>query len=294
MKDSRAVDLASGLGEEVQTILREASRPAPEPGEIRILCVDDDAASQAVFSRCMSARGFHVDAVATSKDALRSAARRAYGVIVSELRVQDCDGLALITELRSLQPDAIFALASANTNDLVAPNPLLGLISVLLRKPWDEAELGRVLANAYEQHQQRTHAPSASGEDHWSVLLVEDDRDDAQRITQFLKSCGACGDVAHCSRLTTALALLQAQTFDVVIADVDGQDVPATAVIERLKEAAPEAAMIALSVAADSGTHTDLQDLGAQEQLVKGGFDRDGLRRHLQSAVAEKRLERGF
>ena len=287
------VDPASSLGVEVQSILRETARPTPESGQ-RILYVDDDLALQAAFAKSVAARGFGVDAVSTPKQALRLAARCAYPVIVSELRLPDCDGLALIAELRALQPHAGFVIASDDGSELVAPNPVLASVAGLLRTPWDEAELGHVVSRAYEAHRQHAAMPTPLAEEHWSVLLVEDDRADAQQITQFLKRCGACGDVAHCSRLNSALALLMAQTFDVVITDLALPDVAGEEAVKRLQDAAPDAALIALSAGGDAEESAMLLDLGTQEHLVKGSFDRDGLRRHLQAAIAEKRLERGF
>jgi CheY-like chemotaxis protein len=278
------------LGDEVQPILRETARPTPESGS-RILYIDDDAALQVAFARSLSARGFRVDAASHPREALRLAARSTYPVIVSELQLPDCDGLALIAELRALQPQASFVLASESTSDLLAPNPQLASIACLLRKPWDDAELQQVVSSAYELHRQELEkGPPESAEELWSVLLVEDDKRDASKITGFLKQCGACGDVAHCSRLSSALALLHSQTFDLVIADLALPEAPGEAALRQLRDAAPDAALIALcSSEADPG-----QLAGTQEQLVKGSFDRDSLRRHLQSALAEKRLERGF
>lgn len=277
----------------MQSILRETARPTPESGQ-RILYVDDDLALQAAFAKSLTARGFRVDAVSGPKQALRLAARQTYSVIVSELRLPDCDGLALIAELRALQPHAGYVLASEHKSELLAPNPQLTAIACLLRKPWDDAELAHVLSRAYAAHREHAATPAPVAEEHWSVLLVEDDRADAQQITQFLKRCGACGDVAHCSRLSSALALLMAQTFDVVITDLALSEVDGLSAIRQLQAAAPDAALIALTARAEPPENAVLLDSNTQEHLVKGSFDRDTLRRHIQAAIAEKRLERGF
>ena len=275
------------------TTLRESARPAPDPGENRVLYVDDDATLQAAFARCMSAHGFRVDAVAKHTEAVWLAERFPYPVIVTELRRPEIDGLLLISELRTLQPEASFVLATADNCEIAEPDPLHGSISCLLRKPWDERELGQVLANAYALHQQRkAPPPPLSMEEHWSVLLIEDDREDAQLVTQHLKQCGACGDVAHCARLTSALALLQAQTFDAVISALDLPDAMGLEAFGQLQNAAPEAALIALSPDADPLLHNTLISLGAQDCLIKGAFDRVVLRLKLQHAISQKRLER--
>jgi DNA-binding response OmpR family regulator len=285
-------DLASSLGDAVQSILREEVSAAPEPGETRILYIDADSALRASFARTISSRGFRVDTVSRPRQALRLAHRFMYPVIVAELKLPNFDGRALISELRALQPDASFVLASADESALFAPDPMLESIACRLRKPWVELELGHLVDGAVERHRARTSpAAPSSTEEHWSVLLVEDDKSHAQLITHFLKNCGACGDVAHCSRLMSALALLQAQTFDVVLTDLDLPDAPGLAAVVQLQRAAPDAALIVVS-GADEGLRPQLLELGAQDSLVKGRFDRDTLRVRLQEAIEGKRKAR--
>lgn len=265
----------------------------PEPGETRILYVDADPTLRASFARTVSARGFRVDTVSRPRQALRLAHRFMYPVIVSELQLPNVDGRTLITELRALQPDASFVLASADEAALYAPDPMLESIACRLRKPWEEIALGALVDGAVQQHRQRCSPVAPAAPDHWSVLLVEDDKSHAQLITQFLKSCGACGDVAHCARLSSALALLSAQTFDVVLTDLDLPDAPGLDAVSQLQRAAPNAALIVVS-GADEGLRAQLLEAGAQDSLVKGRFDRDTLRAHLQSAIEEKRQARAF
>src|SRR5262245_48519778 len=189
----------------------------------------------------MTAHGFRVDAVAKHTEALWLAERFPYPVIVTELCRPEIDGRLLISKLRPLQPDATFVLATAENCELESA------FACLLRKPWDERELGQVLTNAYALHQQRKAPTKPSLEEHWSVLLIEDDRDDAQQVTRHLQQCGACGDVAHCARLSSAIALLEAQSFDAVIIALDLPDAMGLAALQQLQAAAPEAALIALS-----------------------------------------------
>lgn len=271
----------------MQTTLRAAANPAPEVSDNRVLYVDDDAGLQAVFARCTSAYGFRVDAVAKHTEALWLAERFPYPVIVTELLRPEIDGRLLISKLRPLQPDATFVLATADQCEHESA------FACLLRKPWDERELGDVLRTAYALHQQRKAPAKPSLEEHWSVLLIEDDREDAQLITQHLKRCGACGDVAHCARLTSALALLEAQTFDAVISALDLPDSTGLPALQRLQQAAPDSALIALSPDADPALHRTLIGLGAQDCLIKGAFDRVALRLKLRHAIDQKRRERG-
>lgn len=272
----------------MQSILREEVSSTAEPGPTRILYIDSDSALRASFARTVSARGFRVDTVSRPKQALRLAHRRMYPVIVAELQLPNFDGRSLIAELRALQPDASFVLASADETALFAPDPMLESIACRLRKPWEERELGQLVDGAVAKHRTRLTPALPVAPEHWSVLLVEDDRAHAQLITQYLKNCGACGDVAHCSRLTSALALLQAQTFDVVLTDLDLPDAPGADALGQLQRAAPNAALIALC-SADDGLRPKLLELGAQDSLVKGRFDRETLRRQLQEAIEAKR-----
>lgn len=277
----------------MQSILREAVSSVVEPGETRILYIDTDPALRASFARTVSARGFRVDTVSRAKQALRLAHRFMYPVIVAELKLPNIDGRSLISELRALQPDASFVLACADEDALFAPDPMLESIACRLRKPWEELELGQLVDGAVQRHRARCSPTAPAAPEHWSVLLVEDDRSHAQLITHFLKNCGACGDVAHCARLSSALALLQAQTFDVVLTDLNLPDAPGLDAIGKLQRAAPDAALIVVSDL-DESVRPQLLELGAQDALVKGRFDRDTLRVRLQEAIEGKRRVRAL
>lgn len=129
-------------------------------------------------------------------------------------------------------------------------------------------------------------------ERHFSVLLIEDDTRDAQRVAQFLRRSGVCGDVAHCSGLQSALALLAAQTFDVVLAELPKTVSAGLATLDRLRTAAPDAALIAFSDEPDDALDAQLLGLGAQRHLRKEQLDRETLGRALRQAVAVKRSDR--
>jgi len=276
----------------VQVILRDSARSACEPAADRVLYIADDIAQKAAFARSFAAYGFRVDAAAES-EALRLAARFPYPVIVTELRAAN-DSLALISELHHLQPDASVVVTTSDCDELADPNPLLDSVARLVRKPWNEVELAEILRHACAQHRERKADLPNSLEEHWSVLLVEDDRQDAQLVTQYLKQCGACGDVAHCARLTSALALLGAQTFDVVMFALDLPDAVGLDALGEFQRAAPEAALIALRGESDAPEPANLLPPGAQDVLVKRSFERAGLRQRLTDAVACKRHERAI
>lgn len=70
----------------------------------RVLVVDDEPWVTEVLAEMLAADGHEVDTAANGRIALTHVQRRAYDLIISDIRMPELDGLGLYTELQRGQP----------------------------------------------------------------------------------------------------------------------------------------------------------------------------------------------
>ena len=84
--------------------------------DARLLVVDDDPASCEAIAEGLRAEGFDVVTALGGNDALARVRERVFDVVVSDVRMRDLDGLALLQTLRREAPDACVILMTAFAN----------------------------------------------------------------------------------------------------------------------------------------------------------------------------------
>jgi two-component system probable response regulator PhcQ len=126
----------------------------------RILAIDDESGILNALSRLLrhtplivngEAVAVRVDTFVSPREALARAAGVAYDLVISDYRMPEMDGVALLRQLRDLQPDAARVILSGYTD-------LNGLIAAInearierfIAKPWNDFELVSVLGQILE------------------------------------------------------------------------------------------------------------------------------------------------
>src|ERR1700755_2813941 len=99
----------------------------------RVLYVESDEALRESFVRCLGQRGLGVDTASSRSEALRLLERNAYPVIVADLLLPETDGVTLVHELRSIQPDASFIITTGFDVEYCASGGLEDEIACFLR-----------------------------------------------------------------------------------------------------------------------------------------------------------------
>ncbi len=107
------------------------------------------------------------------------------------------------------------------------------------------------------------------------VLIVEDDELVADLIVSILEQVDF--DVEHVSRLTTALARLVREGFDLVVTDLNLADSSGPDTVRFLRRAAPSVPVIVLSGIDDVDVALEAIHEGADEYVVKGRFSVESL-----------------
>jgi CheY-like chemotaxis protein len=126
----------------------------------------------------------------------------------------------------------------------------------------------------------------------FTVLLVEDNDDDADLITLLLRTAGR--PVERVPRLADAVARLSRPGIDVVLLDLHLPDSPGSAGVQHIVRAHPEVPIVVLTGLDDEAVGQRAVSEGAQDFLVKGQVDRRVLDRSLRYAIERKRAERAL
>jgi len=123
------------------------------------------------------------------------------------------------------------------------------------------------------------------------LLLVEDDPGDALLVESLLAGVAPNVDVIRVERLQEAAEMLPGG-IDCVLLDLGLPDAMGLEAVERLRAAAPDAAIVVLTGHHDEQRGVDALSRGAEDYLVKGGVDGPLLARAIRYAIERCRADR--
>ena len=123
------------------------------------------------------------------------------------------------------------------------------------------------------------------------VLLVEDDQGDADLLSELLELAdGSYFQVAHCRRLSEALQSLCQACFDVILLDLSLPDSQGLGTVDRVYNQQPTIPIVILSGLEDESLAIEAVQAGAQDYLVKGQAESDGLVRAIHYAIERAKI----
>jgi len=123
------------------------------------------------------------------------------------------------------------------------------------------------------------------------LLLVEDDPGDALLVESLLAGVASNVDVTRVERLQEAAEMLPGG-IDCVLLDLGLPDAIGLEAVERLRAAAPDAAIVVLTGHEDEQRGVDALSRGAEDYLVKGSVDGPLLARAIRYAIERCRADR--
>lgn len=124
-----------------------------------------------------------------------------------------------------------------------------------------------------------------------SVLLVEDNEDDAELIEHLIDPLKTAGLIfEHCTCLKDALIRLQRTGIELILLDLNLPDSLGTETIKRIREAAPSLPLVVLTGAEDDELAMQALTHGAQDYLTKGRIDLSSLSRSMSFAVTRQAI----
>jgi DNA-binding NtrC family response regulator len=136
--------------------------PADRPA---MLVVDDDPGASGLLQEIFRREGYDVTVAARGSEALRLAGEREFDVVLSDVKLPDIDGLAILRSLRQTRPDATVILITAFGTVEMAIRALHEGAYDYVRKPFQVDEVVRCVARAMERRRmlrERGDQPPAS------------------------------------------------------------------------------------------------------------------------------------
>jgi two-component system NtrC family response regulator len=116
-----------------------------------ILVVDDEEAQRKVLSGFLRKKGFQVIQAASATEAIAEARGRTVDLVLTDLRMPDRDGLALLEELRRLNPEIPVVMMTAFGTIQTAVAAMKRGAADYLTKPIDLEELEVLVARVLER-----------------------------------------------------------------------------------------------------------------------------------------------
>ncbi len=125
-----------------------------------------------------------------------------------------------------------------------------------------------------------------------SVLLVENNPADARLLQEMVAATGDHDLVLRpCRKLADAIKEIEADATDCVLLDLSLPDVSGLDGIDRLRARFPDLPIIILTGLNDEEVALEALGAGAQDYLVKGSIDGDGVMRAVRYAIERKSAE---
>jgi two-component system response regulator AtoC len=132
-----------------------------------ILVVDDETSIRHVLTLVLSEHGYEVRAVADGEEAVKELQARAYDVLISDVRMPRLDGMALLAQALTLQPELTVLVMSAYGSKDQALEAVARGAYDFVQKPFKPEELVFILRKAEERmrllrENRRLRAPQGS------------------------------------------------------------------------------------------------------------------------------------
>jgi len=186
----------------------------------RVLVVDDDESVRVTTSAILEQEGYEVATADDGREALEMAARSHYDLVLTDLRMEDMDGIALLQELQTRHPNVVTIVLTGYASIESSIDALRQGVYDYLVKPCMVEDLKRTVGRALEHRQQRmriTELSSPVVEIWHGVLLVPlvgtlDDQRAAQMSAALLEAVRAEGarvvliDITGCTVVDTYTA----------------------------------------------------------------------------------------
>lgn len=186
----------------------------------RVLVVDDEESVRITTAAILEQEGYEVSTAESGREALATAARSHYDLVLTDLRMDDMDGMALLHELQARHPNVVTVVLTGYASIESSIDALRQGVYDYLVKPCMVEDLKRTVRRALEHREQRMQISELSTPvvEIWDgVLLVPlvgtlDDKRSSQLSTALLEAVRSEGarvvlvDITGCTVVDTFTA----------------------------------------------------------------------------------------
>lgn len=234
------------------------SRAARAPR--RILIVDDEENVRVTTAAILEQDGYRVETAKNGGEALDKLSGGSYNLVLTDLRMEDMDGAALLQEIHERHPSVVTVVLTGYASIESSIDALRQGVYDYLVKPCVIEDLKRTVRRALEHQEQSARISELSNPvvEIWDGILL-------------LPLVGTLDDARAAQMSATLLEEIRAKNAQVVLVDVTGSNVVDTYTAAHLINAARSARLL--------GAHAVITGVSAQvaADLVKLGIDLHGV-----------------
>jgi len=119
-----------------------------------LLLVDDEPNVLAAIARTVHPQGYYILKAGSVHEAFDLLATHEVGVIVCDQRMPKTTGVEMFTKVRQMYPQTVRIILSGYADVSAVTDAInLGAVYKFLSKPWDQAELCRIIEGAFEKYE---------------------------------------------------------------------------------------------------------------------------------------------
>ena len=255
---------------------------APGGHKHRLLVVDDEENVRLTTAAILEQEGYHVETASDGREALRTVGRSHFDLVLTDLRMEDMDGITLLHELQTRHPNVVTVVLTGYASIESSIDALRQGVYDYLVKPCVVDDLKRTIRRALQHREQRARISELSSPvvEVWDRILL-------------LPVVGTLDD-ARASQMSGALlAAVRTKSARAVIIDITGCTVVDTYTAAHLINAVRSVRLLgAASIITGVGAHVaaDLVKLGVElEDICTRRRLADGLRLALELVDLEVR-----
>ena len=117
----------------------------------RVILVDDDLGMRETLADVLRVKGYHVEAAASGRDALKQLAADPFDVAVVDIKLPDISGLGLLEEIKRTSPRTEVVFVTAFASVATATQAVNGAAFAYVTKPFEMDQLLATLRRAAEK-----------------------------------------------------------------------------------------------------------------------------------------------
>jgi len=115
-----------------------------------ILVIDDKESMRGMLAETLSGEGYDVDTAADGKTGINRAKEKKFDVVLTDLKLPEMDGIAVLSQLKEADPDmAVIVMTAFGTIETAVEAMKLGAVD-FISKPFDTDRLGVIIKKALE------------------------------------------------------------------------------------------------------------------------------------------------
>src|SRR5919112_2322945 len=246
----------------------------------RVLVVDDEESVRITTAAILEQEGYEVSTAESGREALASAARAHFDLVLTDLRMDDMDGMALLHELQLRHPGVVTVVLTGYASIESSIDALRQGVYDYLVKPCVIEDLKRTVSRALEHREQRRQISELSSPvvEVWDGVLL-------------VPLVGTLDDQRAAQMSTALLEAVRSECAQVVLVDITGCTVVDTYTAAHLINTVRSVRLLgAATVITGVSAHVaaDLVKLGVNlEEITTRRRLADGLRHALELVKGE-------